>query len=414
MFAGLSGGSEFWKGENAAERISKLDEGIASATGLKSTTDILTYKAFRDAGIAIGEGDKAYIQGGSFEAGVLNTFAAMEGGLNSKNFEAISKTFANAYDGDIMSNVAAWKELSGLNWRGAMELYNMQQELLGSNGEYDSTELEKRIKKLSESPESSDNARDMQNWQNVLSQLAAEFGQHYYSEELEKIAANTEELKGILNENAEKWAMKDVKIELTPSWWEDTSKNWWEDVGEKDRENGNYSTAATIQGSIARDNENYTYEDYVKTVGNWTFEPGDIGNAIGGDVENKRRAYEAFKNAVQSDRGRGLAGTDFLTAFGDTSSEVYKAADEWARTASDATGQEYAYIMGGLFDYVKRISDSDPTNDNKKDAKAFDQIVRELQKIFTGKEPVSFFGNVENLLSNINKQMQEGMVVRYE
>ena len=34
----------------------------------------------------------------------------------------------------------------------------------------------------------------------------------------------------------------------------------------------------------------------------------------------------------------------------------------------------------------------------------YDQIVRELQKIFTGKEPVSFFGNVENLLSNINKQ----------
>lgn len=214
MFAGLSGGSEFWKGENAAERISKLDEGIAGATGLKSTTDILTYKAFRDAGIAIGEGDKAYIQGGSFEAGVLNTFAAMEGGLNSKNFEAISKTFANAYDGDVMSNVAAWKDLSGLNWRGAMELYNMQQELLSSNGEYDIAELEKRIKKLTESPESSDNARDMQNWQNVLSQLAAEFGQHYYAGELEQIAANTEELKGILNENAEKWAMKDVNVQV--------------------------------------------------------------------------------------------------------------------------------------------------------------------------------------------------------
>ena len=54
----------------------------------------------------------------------------------------------------------------------------------------------------------------MQNWQNVLSQFAAEFGQHYYSEELQQIAANTEELKGTISENAEKWAMKDVNVQV--------------------------------------------------------------------------------------------------------------------------------------------------------------------------------------------------------
>ena len=212
MFSDLSGGSEFWKGENAAERLEKLNSGLENATGLKNTTDILTYKAFVDNNIAIGEGNTAYIGGGSVDANILNTFAAMEGGLNAKNFKAIAQSFSGAYEGDLMSNVAAWKELSGLNWTGAMRLYNMQQQLLG-NG-YDETSLAENIKSLMESPESSDNAREMQNWQNVLSQFAAEFGQHYYSEELQQIAANTEELKGTISENAEKWAMKDVNVQV--------------------------------------------------------------------------------------------------------------------------------------------------------------------------------------------------------
>lgn len=381
MFSDLSGGSEFWKGENAAERLEKLNSGLENATGLKNTTDILTYKAFVDNNIAIGEGNTAYIGGGSVDANILNTFAAMEGGLNAENFKAIAQSFSGAYEGDLMSNVAAWKELSGLNWTGAMQLYNMQQELLG-NG-YDETTLAENIKSLMESPESSDNARDMQNWQNVLSQLAAEFGQHYYAEELQKIEANTEELKGILNENAEKWIPIENQVK-------EGTKNVGKptlNISEEETEKFDYQQVGAAS-FVATPKADKVDHSYLRNLGDKPY-------------------MELFLNTYKND-------DSFLGDVARGDLNFY----DWAKTKADdysfEPGKSAAEIEKQFLRYADEIfrslKDSNPNNDEITTEK-YGSYADELIKLFKEQGLVASINELKDIMTDIDKQLKEGIQV---
>lgn len=128
MFSKLSGGNDTWEGKYGFQRLSTINNGLASATSLSSSGQIAAYQALR--GIvgkedSFNKGQK--IKGGAFIEGqdALNTLSLMEAGLKPESFKAIQQTLDNIYSGDIMGKVAAWKEISGLNWTGAMELAQM-------------------------------------------------------------------------------------------------------------------------------------------------------------------------------------------------------------------------------------------------------------------------------------------------
>ena len=109
MFDKLSGGSKFWQGEQGFNRLQSINNGLANATALNSSTQLAVYQAM--AGLSGGD--------------MLDTFALMEKGLDVNSFKAISKQFNNIYGGDRYSEVMAWKELTGLNYTGAMQLQKM-------------------------------------------------------------------------------------------------------------------------------------------------------------------------------------------------------------------------------------------------------------------------------------------------
>lgn len=382
MFSDLSGGSEFWKGENAAERLEKLNSGLENATGLKNTTDILTYKAFVDNNIAIGEGNKAFIGGGSVDANILNTFAAMEGGLNAENFKAIAQSFSGAYEGDLMSNVAAWKELSGLNWTGAMQLYNMQQELLG-NG-YDETSLAENIKSLMESPESSDNAREMQNWQNVLSQLAADFGQKYYADELVKIRENTELLQATL---AEKEMSVTVNVptgnEVVPG-----TINEGKPIASLSPEEEEYLELKQVGAA--------SYVAVPKTVQT----PNDYKKYLS-DSLYWREFQEQYKN------DNGILG-DLATnkkTLSDTAHSL------WLDTTFEPSKNEYqieVQLIRYLEDAIYKLNDSDPNN-NEITKDDYGDYADVLNKILKDSGLVASINEIKDTLVNTYKKLEEGV-----
>lgn len=166
----MSDGSEMWKGEQGASRLNQINTGLANATSLSGTTQILAYQAFKQNGFAIDEESDplTYIKG----QGVLNTFAAMEKGITSNNLKAISKTFDNAFGDDVLSNVMALKELSGLNFNGSMQLYNMTH----GGIKYSDEEIQKKIEELQANPEYSSDSKREQSIKNALSQVADEKG----------------------------------------------------------------------------------------------------------------------------------------------------------------------------------------------------------------------------------------------
>ena len=178
MLSMASNGSELWKGTQGAERLNQISSGIANATSLSSTTQILAYQAFRQNGLAIGANDKSYIKGQD----VLNTLAAMEHGLDSKNFYKIGDSFKNAFGRDIMQNVMAWKELSGLNISGAMQLYNMY-----NKGEIKDGDLTKKINDLKKDPAYSSDKTIQQNMLNELQTMGEKLGMPYFHQEIHKL-----------------------------------------------------------------------------------------------------------------------------------------------------------------------------------------------------------------------------------
>lgn len=120
MFSKLSGGNEAWEGKYGFQKLSQINSGLAGATSLGDSSQILAYQALR--GI-VGENMKggAYIKGQN----ALNTLSLMEAGLNPSSFKAIAESMKSIYGNDVMAQVEAWKKLSGLNYTDAMQLYQM-------------------------------------------------------------------------------------------------------------------------------------------------------------------------------------------------------------------------------------------------------------------------------------------------
>lgn len=126
MFSKLSNGNDAWEGKYGFQKLSQINSGLANATSLSNSGQILAYQAMR--GIVGTKSDSGKIlKGGAYIDGqdALNTLSLMESGLNPDSFRAISKNMKNMYGNDVIGQVAAWKELTGLNYTGAMQLYEM-------------------------------------------------------------------------------------------------------------------------------------------------------------------------------------------------------------------------------------------------------------------------------------------------
>jgi hypothetical protein len=188
MFSKLSGGDETWEGKYGFQKLSQINNGLSGATSLSTSSQILAYQAMR--GI-VGQADKdgKVLKGGAYLEGqdVLNTLSLMEAGLNVNSFKAIASAMSNTYGNDALSQVAAWKELSGLNYTGAMKLYQM-----ANSGELDNLspdEIQGKLNELDDKEFQTDTANIMNSVNEIKDDVnrMSEKGLKVYLEKLEDL-----------------------------------------------------------------------------------------------------------------------------------------------------------------------------------------------------------------------------------
>lgn len=163
FLAKKSDNSEFWRGEQGANRYMQIASGISNSTQLANSTQMLTFNAFDRVAKKLGEGGlknelgNTYVKGGGF----LNTFALMEKNPTGETLTAVNDSLKRAYGDDKIGNIFAIKELTGLNYTGAMQYYN----LMSGEGKYKgltTAERDEELKKITTNTQyQSDSTRQM-------------------------------------------------------------------------------------------------------------------------------------------------------------------------------------------------------------------------------------------------------------
>jgi hypothetical protein len=148
--------------------LNQMNSGVAGATSLSKTSDILTYQALRsvyadDAAIEAklneNEKNKTYIAGG----GYVNMMQLIEQGVNADNFSAIMEAAKNASGGDVNAETEFLRDIFGLNYTGVGKLKNL--DLTGMTKD----EADKAIKDALADPK---NQNKETAWQTSLNQIA--------------------------------------------------------------------------------------------------------------------------------------------------------------------------------------------------------------------------------------------------
>ena len=123
MFSKLSNNNPFWQGEQGAKLINQANRGLASATGLSKTSDIIAYRAISQAYKDKEEsalGSDLYLQNG----GYVNKMMLLEKGLNKDNFGTIMQSIYST-TGSIEQRAEILKDMFGVNYTGASRFMNL-------------------------------------------------------------------------------------------------------------------------------------------------------------------------------------------------------------------------------------------------------------------------------------------------
>lgn len=177
MFSKMSGNSAFWQGEKGAQMLNQMNQGVAGATSLSKTSDILTYQAFRNAysgtikdengneiskiqsALKYGKEDSTYIEGG----GYVNMMQLIEQGVNANNFGSIMEAAKNAAGGDKNAETEFLRDIFGLNYTGAGRLQNLDWQNMSKE------DLQKEIDIITKAPENQNNET---RWKTDLNNIA--------------------------------------------------------------------------------------------------------------------------------------------------------------------------------------------------------------------------------------------------
>ncbi len=168
MFSKMSGNNAFWQGEQGAKLLNQTNSGIANATNLSKTEDILVYQAFsraynNEAAIKAGINKRSgsYIQGAEYS----NMMQLIEGGITGENWNSIYDIINSSY-GSEDEKIEALRSMTGLNYTGAARLWG-----LGRTS--DNTTLNNVL----ESPENKNKETRYQDAVNEIKEAVVKFGE---------------------------------------------------------------------------------------------------------------------------------------------------------------------------------------------------------------------------------------------
>jgi hypothetical protein len=163
FLSGLNGGSELWKGEQGANRLSQINSSIQQATNLESTTDILIYRGAQNVLEGYTDNDwkklldvdndgvEDIIKGrGSSE--YVNPMLLINRGLTPELFNESMKMFNTADRGDYASVLERMNKGFNLDYTQSAQLYKSWTQNKDTPGYFDSKEFKRELEKYSGKP----------------------------------------------------------------------------------------------------------------------------------------------------------------------------------------------------------------------------------------------------------------------
>ena len=183
MFSGLSGGNPLWEGKYAAQKISTMSNTIAGATNLGDINQVLTIEAARKAAGGMDDEKFSKLMGFGKTGTYLDAMLMAENGLTPEMFKEIGKTINDLEGGNLTARVERWKSMSGLNYKGAIELDKMYRE----NPNMDDTAIQSKINSMKADPNYQSEETRKMNYINSIDSNVQKIGQSKFWDNFGKL-----------------------------------------------------------------------------------------------------------------------------------------------------------------------------------------------------------------------------------
>ena len=186
MFSKLSGNNAFWQGEQGAKLINQASAGLAGATAMSKTTDLIAFGAINRAFStreamegALGNNKDLYMDGSNY----VNEMMILEQGLNKDNFGALMGGIYKS-TGSRDGQIERIRQMFGLNYTGARRLQDLYDQY--KNKPYDAN-FDKQLKQITESPTNQNDETAYRKSVNKIAEALQTMGQPVFNLELQGI-----------------------------------------------------------------------------------------------------------------------------------------------------------------------------------------------------------------------------------
>ena len=183
MFSKFSGNNAFWQGEQGAKLINQASAGLAGATAMSKTTDLIAFGAINRAFStrkamegALGNNKDLYMSGSNY----VNEMMILEQGLNKDNFGALMGGIYKS-TGNDEGRVERIRQMFGLNYTGARRIQDLYDKY--QNKKYDAN-FEKELSKITTSPENQNDETAYRKSVNKIAEVLQTMGKPVFNLEL--------------------------------------------------------------------------------------------------------------------------------------------------------------------------------------------------------------------------------------
>ncbi|GHV92004.1 hypothetical protein AGMMS50268_25070 [Spirochaetia bacterium] len=164
-----------WTGEQGANRLTKINQSIASSTDLNSVGDAIVFKTANDMLKGMGEKEFKNLLGKDavYTGTAVDTFQLMEQGLKNTDMTKALIQNVKGMGGGPMEQIGFLKEITGLNYAGAAQLLNLDP---------NSAEFQEKINALKVDPNNQSDSVKLQNILNKLTDTGIKTGKIHFDD----------------------------------------------------------------------------------------------------------------------------------------------------------------------------------------------------------------------------------------
>lgn len=184
MFSSLSGNNPLWEGKYAAQKINTMSNTIAGATNLGDINQVLTIETARRVAGSMNAEDFNALMGFGKTGTYLDAMLMAENGLTPAMFRGLGKTINDLEGDNLTARVERWKSMSGLNYKGAIELDNMYR----TNPNMSDEQLKTKIDSMKADPNYQSEETQKMNYINSIDSNVQKIGQSKFWDNFEKLA----------------------------------------------------------------------------------------------------------------------------------------------------------------------------------------------------------------------------------